>query len=60
MTDQCAQSCVPESSKVGRMLSVGAIRFEDRFCASRMGGTGGLWVGVTFWMTVHSGCCSWP
>ena len=23
------------------MLSVGAIRFEDRFCASRNGGTGG-------------------
>ena len=23
------------------MLSVGAIRFEDRFCASRKGGTGG-------------------
>ena len=29
------------SSKFGRMLSVGAIRFEDRFCASRKGGTGG-------------------
>ena len=27
------------------MLSVGAIRFEDRFCASRKGGTrGGGWV----------------
>ena len=24
------------------MLSVGAIRFEDRFCASRKGGTGGV------------------
>ena len=23
------------------MLSVGAIHFEDRFCASRKGGTGG-------------------
>ena len=23
------------------MLSVGAIRFEDRFCANRKGGTGG-------------------
>ena len=28
------------SSKFGRMLSVGAIRFEDTFCASRKGGTG--------------------
>ena len=29
----------------GRMLSVGAIRFEDGFCASRNGGTvGGGWV----------------
>ena len=25
----------------GHMLSVGAICFEDRFCASRKGGTGG-------------------
>ena len=39
------------SSDFGRMLSVGAIRFEDRFCASRKGGTGGggwdrgRWVG---------------
>ena len=30
------------SSDFGRMLSVGAIRFEDRFCASRKGGTGGV------------------
>ena len=29
------------SSDFGRMLSVGAIRFEDRFCASRKGRTGG-------------------
>ena len=29
------------SSKFGRILSVGAICFEDRFCASRKGGTGG-------------------
>ena len=29
------------SSDFGRMLWVGAIRFEDRFCASRKGGTGG-------------------
>ena len=29
------------SSDFGRMLSVGAICFEDRFCASRKGGTGG-------------------
>ena len=39
------------SSDFGRMLSVGAIRFEDRLCASRKGGTGGggwdrgRWVG---------------
>ena len=29
------------SSDFGCILSVGAIRFEDRFCASRKGGTGG-------------------
>ena len=29
------------SSDFGRMLSVGAIRFEDRFCASKKGRTGG-------------------
>ena len=29
------------SSDIGRMLSVGAIHFEDRFCASKKGGIGG-------------------
>ena len=29
------------SSDFGRMLSVGAIRFENRFCASKNGGIGG-------------------
>ena len=29
------------SSDFGRMLSVGAIRFEERFCASKKGGIGG-------------------
>ena len=29
------------SSDFGRMLSVGAIYFEDRFCASKKGGIGG-------------------
>ena len=29
------------SSDFGRMLSVGAIRFEDRFCASKKGGIEG-------------------
>ena len=29
------------SSDFGRMLSVGAICFEDRLCASRKVGTGG-------------------
>ena len=28
-------------SDFGRMLSVGAIRFEDRFCTSKKGGVGG-------------------
>ena len=28
------------SSDFGRMLSVGAIHFENRFCTSRKGGTG--------------------
>ena len=32
-------------SDFGRILSVGAISFDDRFCASRKGGTGGSrWV----------------
>jgi len=31
----------PYMSDLGRMLSVGAIRFEDRFCASKKGGIGG-------------------
>ena len=29
------------SSDFGRMLSVGTIRFEDGFCASKKGGIGG-------------------
>ena len=29
------------SSYFGRMLSVGAIRFEDRFCTNKKGGIGG-------------------
>ena len=29
------------SSDFGHMLSVGAIRFEDRFCTSKKGGVGG-------------------
>ena len=35
------QLCPLALSVFGRMLSVGAIHFEDRFCASRKGGTGG-------------------
>ena len=35
------------SSDFGCMLSVGAIRFEDRFCASRKGGIGGHGGGST-------------
>ena len=59
------------SSDFGRMLSVGAIRFEDRFCGSRKGGTGGGggggggggwdrggWVVAPLWLTVHGGGCS--
>ena len=29
------------SSDFGHMFSVGAIRFEDRFCTSKKGGVGG-------------------
>ena len=29
------------SSDFGRMLSVGAINFEDKFCTSKKGGIGG-------------------
>ena len=43
----------------GRMLSVGAIRFEDGFCASGKGGTRGCaWVGTPLCLTVHGGGCS--
>ena len=42
------------SSDFGRMLSVGAIRFEDRFCASKKGGIGGGgWVHPGSWSAVH-------
>ena len=34
------RGCLLASSAFGSMLSVGAIRFEDWFCASRKGGTG--------------------
>ena len=34
------------------MLSVGVIRFEDRFCASKKGGIGGGGQ-VSAWDTVH-------
>jgi len=30
-------------SDFGRMLSVGTIHFEDRFCANKKGGIGGGW-----------------
>ena len=40
------------SSDFGHMLSVGAIRFEDRFCASKKGGIeGGGWVSA--WGGMH-------
>ena len=39
------------------MLSVGAIRFEDRFCASRKGGMrGGGWVSPRGMAAVVAGC----
>ena len=37
------------SSDFGRMLSVGTVRFEDRFCASKKGGIGL----VSAWGAVH-------
>ena len=40
------------SSDFGRMLSVGAICFEDRFCASKKGGIGGGGR-VSAWGAVH-------
>ena len=40
------------SSDFGRMLLVGAIHFEDRFCTSKKGGIGGRWVGSP-WSAVH-------
>ena len=40
------------SSDFGHMLSVGAIRFEDRFCTSKKGGIGGG-RRVSAWGAVH-------
>ena len=40
------------SSDFGRMLSVGAICFEDRFCASKKGRIGGGGQ-VSAWGAVH-------
>ena len=40
------------SSDFGRMLSVGAICFEDRFCTSKKGGIGGGGR-VSAWGAVH-------
>ena len=40
------------SCNFGRTLSVGAIRFEDRFCASKKGGIGGGGR-VSAWGAVH-------
>ena len=45
----------------GHTLSVGAIRFEDRFCASkkgRMGGGGGVG-GFTPECHAHGNCFGW-
>ena len=39
------------SCNFGRMLSVGAIRFEDRFCTSKQGGIGGA--------HIHDMPCTW-
>ena len=35
------------------MLSVGAIRFEDRFCASKKGGIGGGGIGGGGWVSAR-------
>ena len=40
------------SSDFGCMLSVGAIRFKDKFCASKKGGIGGGGR-VSAWSAVH-------
>ena len=39
-------------------IAVGASHFEDRFCASWKGVTGGRWMGAPLWLTVHGGSCS--
>ena len=41
ITTDDAFGVVMVSSDFGRMLSVGTICFEDRFCASKKGGIGG-------------------
>ena len=46
------------SSDFGRMLSVGAIRFEDRFCASKKGGMGEVG-GFTAECRSHASCLGW-
>ena len=44
------------SSDFGRMLSVGAIHFEDRFCASKKCGIGG---GGQTGCRAHGSCLGW-
>ena len=44
-------------SDFGCMLSVGTIRFEDRFCASKKGGIGGG--GLVLWCRAHGSCLGW-
>jgi len=46
------------SSDFGRMLSVGAIRFEDKFCASKKGGMGEVG-GFTPGCCARGNCLGW-
>ena len=46
------------SSDFGHMLSVGAIRFEDRFCTSKKGGMGKVG-GFTPGCRAHGSCLGW-
>ena len=48
----------PVFGEFGYLLSVGAICFEDRFCTSRMGVTGGGGC-VNPLGDRHGGCYSW-
>ena len=46
-------------SDIGRMLLVGTIRFEGRFCASKKGAVGEVGIFKTWWLPWMAVECLW-